>query len=93
MQKILTRKKRFLFQHSIADIVNNKSDLRKLLLATSDYGRNSNSVAAGGKFNQAFVPRVLDQKNKGVFESPMPLSIRFKDTKVFDIKKPNAFII
>ena len=75
MQKILTRKKRFLFQHSIADIVNNKSDLRKLLL------------------NQAFVPRVLDQKNKGVFESPMPLSIRFKDTKVFDIKKPNAFII
>ena len=28
------------FQNSIIDIVNNRSDLRKLLLATSNYGRN-----------------------------------------------------
>ena len=73
------------FQNSIIDIVNNKSDLRKCLLATSEYGRNIqeniNSVAAGEKFNQAVVRRVLDQKNKGVFESPTPLSVTFKDAK------------
>ena len=56
-------------QNSIIDIVNNRSDLRKFLLATSNYGRNVqeiiNSVVAGGKFNQTIVRRVLDQKNKG----------------------------
>ena len=66
------------FQNSIIDIVNNRSQLRNFLLATSDYGRNIqwniNSVAAGGKFNQIVIRRVLDQKNKGVFESPTPLA-------------------
>ena len=75
------------FQNSIIDIINNRSDLRKFLLATSDYRRNIqeniNSVVTGGKFNQAvaFACRVLDQKNKGVFESPTPLSVTFKDAK------------
>ena len=73
------------FQHSIIDIVNNRSDLRKCLLATSDYGRNIqeniNAVVADGRFNQAVVHRALDQKNKGVYESPIPLNITFKDAK------------
>ena len=55
------------------------------MLATSDYGKNIqeniNAVVADGKFNQAVVRRVLDQKNKGVFESPIPLSVTFKDGK------------
>ena len=80
------------FQNSIIDIINNRSDLRKCLLATSDYGRNIreniNSLVDGGKFNQAVVCRVLDQKNKGVFESPTPLSATFKDVKKFDIENP-----
>ena len=58
------------FQNSIIDIVNYRSDLRKFLLATSDYGRNIkkniNSVVADGKFNPAVVYRVFNQKNKGV---------------------------
>ena len=80
------------FQNSIIDIVNNRSDLRKCLLATSDYGRNIqeniNSLVDGGKFNQAVVRRVLDEKNKGVFESPTPLRATFKDAKKFDIENP-----
>ena len=40
-------------QNSIIDIVNNRSDLRKFLLATNDYGRNIqekiNSVVTGIK--------------------------------------------
>ena len=85
-------RKNLSFQNSVIDIVNNKSDLTKFLHATSDYGRNIqeniNSVVPGGKFNQAVVRRVLDQKNKGVFDSPTPLSITFKDAKKFDIQNP-----
>ena len=54
------------FQNSIIDIVNNRSNLRKFLLDTSDYGRdiqeNINAVDADGKLNQAIVHRVLDEK-------------------------------
>ena len=54
------------FKNSIIDIVNNRSDLRKVLLAISDYGKNIqeniNAVVADGKFNQAVVRRALDQK-------------------------------
>ena len=53
-------------QNSHADVVNNRSDLRKFLLATSDYGRdiqeNINTIVADGKFNQAVVRRALDQE-------------------------------
>ena len=83
-------RKNLSFQNSVIDIVNNKSDLTKFLLATSGYGRNIqeniNSVVAGGKFNQAVVFSVLDRKNKGVFDSPTPLSITFKDAKKLAFK-------
>ena len=73
------------FKNSVIDIANNRSDLRKLLLTTSDYGKNIqeiiNAVVADGKFNQAVVHRALDQKNKGVFELPIPISVTFKDAK------------
>ena len=53
-------------QNSLVDVVNNRSDLRKFLLATSDYGRdiqeNINTIVADGKFNQAVVRRALDQE-------------------------------
>ena len=42
-------------------------------------------LVANGKFNQAIVRRALDQKSKGVFESPIPLSVTFKDAKKIDI--------
>ena len=80
------------FKNSIIDIVNNRSDLTKFLLATSDYGKNIheniNEVVADGEVNQAVVHRALDQKNKRVFESPIPLSVTFKDAKKFDIQNP-----
>ena len=53
------------------------------MLDTSDYGRDIqeiiNAVDADGKLNQAIVRRALDKKNKGVFESPIPLSATLKD--------------
>ena len=69
----------------IIDIVNNRSNLRKFLLATSDYRKNIqeniNAVVADGKFNQAIICRAPDQKIKRVFELPIPLSVTFKDAK------------
>ena len=80
------------FKTSIIDIVNNRSDLRKLLLATSDYGKNIqeniNTIVADGKFIQSVVRRAVDHKNKGFFESPIPFSVTFKDAKKFDIQNP-----
>ena len=32
--------------------------------------------------------RALDQKNEEVFESPIPLSVTFKDAKTVDIQNP-----
>ena len=49
---------------------------------------NINAVVADGKFNQAVVHTALDQKNKGVFESSIPLSVTFKDAKKFVIQNP-----
>ena len=56
------------FINSIIHIANNRSDFRKFLLATSNYGKNIqeniNAVLATGKFNQVVVHRALDQKLK-----------------------------
>ena len=41
-----------------------------------------------GKFNDALVRHVPDEKNKGVFDSSTPLSITFKDAKKFDVQNP-----
>ena len=68
------------FKNSVIDIVNNRSDLRKFLLATP--------VVTDGNFNQAVALRAPDQKNKGAFELPIPLSVMFKDAKKIDIQNP-----
>ena len=62
------------------------------MLATSDYGKNIqeniNTVVADGKLNQAAARKAIDKKNKGNFESPVPLSVTLKDAKKFDIQNP-----
>ena len=80
------------FQNSIVDTLNNRADLQKYLLATSSYGRNIqeniNSVVIDGKFNNALVRHVLDEKNKDVYASSNSLSVTFKDAKKFDVQNP-----
>ena len=68
------------FKNSVIDIVNNRSDLRKFLVATP--------VVTDGNFNQAVALRAPDQKNKGAFELPIPLSVMFKDAKKIYIQNP-----
>ena len=80
------------FQNSITDTFNSRANLLKYLLATSDYDRNIqesiNAVVTDGKFNDTLVRLVLDEKNKGVFDSSTALSITFKDQKKFDVQNP-----
>ena len=80
------------FQNSIIDTLNNRADLQKYLLATSDYGKNIqeniNSVVTDEKFNDVLVRRILDEKIKGVFDSSTPLSVTFKDAKKLDFQNP-----
>ena len=78
------------FQNSIIDTLNSRADLQKYLLAASDYGQNIqeniNAVVTDRKFNDALVRHVLDEKNKGVYDSSTPLSITFKDAKKFVVQ-------
>ena len=73
------------FQNKIIDLVNNRTDLQKYLLAMSGYGdfiqEKINTTVDDGKYNNAMVRRALDQKNKGLLQYGTPLSITFKDAK------------
>ena len=54
-------------QNEAINLVNNRADLRKFLLATSDYGQsiqeNINSVVTDGDYNNAALRHVLDKKD------------------------------
>ena len=80
------------FQNKIIDLVNNRTDLQKYLLATSGYGdfiqEKINTIVDDGKYNHAMVRRALDEKNKRLLQYGTPLSITFKDAKKFDIQNP-----
>ena len=47
-----------------------------------------NSVVTDGHFNNVALRHLLDNKNKGVFKSPNPLSVTFKDANKFDVQNP-----
>ena len=80
------------FQNSVVDAVNNRDDLRKFLLATSDIDRNIqknlNAVVTDGRLNDAVVRHALDTADKNVLANPNPLQITFKDVKNFDAQNP-----
>ena len=62
------------------------------MLGTSNYGQiiqeNINAVVTDVKFNDSLARHVLDEKNKGMFDSSTPLSVTFKDAKKFDVQNP-----
>ena len=62
------------------------------MLATSNYGQNIqeniNAAVTDRKFNDALVRPVLDEEDKGMFDSSTPLSITFKDAKKFVVQNP-----
>ena len=80
------------FQNKTIDLVNNRTDLQKYLLATSGYGdfiqEKIDTIVDDGKYNHVMVHRALDEKNKRLLQYGTPLSLTFKDSKKFDIQNP-----
>ena len=75
------------------DVLSNRDDLKKWLLATSDYGDETQEdlntiVGYDEKFNNAIVKHGLDLKNEAIFHNPNPLNVTFQDVKKFDLVNP-----
>ena len=75
------------------DVLNNRDDFKKWLLATSDYGdeiqEDLNAIVGyDEKFNNAIVRHPLDLKNEAIFLNPNPLNITFRDDNKFDLVNP-----
>ena len=81
------------FNNKVLDLLRNWEDLKKLLLATSDYGdelqKDLNAIVGyDEKFNNAIVRHALDLKNAGIFQNPNPLNLTYRDVKKFDLQNP-----
>ena len=65
------------YSNSIIDLIKNRDDLKKYLLATSVYGNELQQdlnaiVGHNEKFNNAIVRPALDLKNDGIMQNPNP---------------------
>ena len=81
------------FNNKVLDLLRNREDLKKWLLATSDYGNKLQEdlnaiVGYDEKFNNAIVRHALDLKNAGIFQNPKPLNLTYHDAKKFDLQNP-----
>ena len=77
----------------ILNLLKNREDLKKWLLATSDYVNEiqQDLNAIGGfdeKLNNAIVRHSLDQKDEAIFRNPNPINVIFHDMKKFDLVNP-----
>ena len=85
--------KRLDFNNKVLDLLRNRDDFKKWLLATTDYGNELQEdlnaiVGYDEKFNNAVLRHALDLKNTGIFQNPNPLNLTFYDVKLFDLQKP-----
>ena len=80
-------------ENQILNVLKNREDLKKWLLATSEYGEEIQEdlnaiVGYDEKFNNAIVRHALDLKNEAIFRNPNPLNVTFHDVKKFDLVNP-----
>ena len=80
-------------ENKLINSIKNRDDLKKWLLATSDYGREieQNLTAVVGpdkKFNNSIVRHTLDLKDEAIFRNPNAFNVNFYDTKKFDQVNP-----
>ena len=81
------------FDNKVIDLINKREDLKKWLLATSEYGNEIQGdlnaiVGYDEKFNNAIVRHALDLKDSAIFRNPNPLNVTFLDVKKFDMTNP-----
>ena len=75
------------------NVLKNREDFKKWLLATSDYGEEIQEdlnavVGYDENFNHAIVRHALDLKNEATFRNPNPLNVTFHEVKKFDLVNP-----
>ena len=80
-------------ENDLINLIKNRDDLKKWLLATSDFGDKIQDdlnavVGHDEKFTNAIVRNSLDLKDESVFCNPNPLNITFHDMKKFDFVNP-----
>ena len=80
-------------ENNLINLIKNRDDLKKWLLATSDYGdeiqENLNAVVGHNeKFTNSIVRHALDLKDDAIFRNPNPLNVTFYDMKKFDQVNP-----
>ena len=80
-------------ENDLINLIKNRDDLKKWLLATSDFGDEIQDdinavVGHDEKFTNAIVRHSLDLKDESVFCNPNPLNITFHDMKKFDFVNP-----
>ena len=80
-------------ENNFLNLLRNREDLKKWLLATSDYGNEIQEdlnaiVGYDEKFKTAIVRHFLDLKDQAIFHNPNPINVTFHDMKKFDLVKP-----
>ena len=80
-------------ENNLINLIKNRDDLKRWLLATSDYGaeiqENLNAVVwHDGNFTNSIVRHALDLKDDAIFRNPNPLNVTFYDMKKFDQVNP-----
>ena len=79
-------------QNEAIKLIENRSDFRKYLLATSDFSQsfqdNIDNLVTDGAYNNAGLRRALDGTNSGIFKTANPLSLIFKHANKFDLQNP-----
>ena len=80
-------------ENNLINLIKNRDDLKRWLLATSDYGNeiqeNLNAVVGHGeKFTNSIVRHALDLKDDPIFHNPNPINVMFYDMKKFDQVNP-----
>ena len=80
-------------ENNLINLMKNRDDLKRWLLATSDYGaeikENLNAVVGHDKkFTNSLVRHVLDLKDDAIFCNPNPLNVTFYNMKKFDQVNP-----
>ena len=81
------------FDNNVINLINNREDLKKWLLAMSEYGNEIQEdlnaiVGYDEKFNNAIVRHTLDLKDSAIFRNLNLLNVTFSDVKKFDMTNP-----
>ena len=81
------------FDNKVINLINNREDLKKWLLAMSEYGNEIQEdlnaiVGCDEKFNNAIVRHTLGLKDSAIFQNLNPLNVTFCHVKKFDMINP-----